>query len=180
VFEPQAEFWTANAHSLQAYEDALDMIVDILVEHVGKVRIVQLILAEPDSSHLAPAVDAYRVNPDRLAAALSALFHLYRDLPSPPGTNPHTKFTTLPPRLRSLQRGVLDQCYRVWYSRRHTLAEPVRTQLYQLICGHPTAPPGMEDYMTRYERIHSADFAREDPATFASMTNRRRPWWRFW
>ena len=165
-------FWLAHEHALFAYERALTAVLETLVDQHEMAAFVRAIRAEPPSEHLRPAADAHRVDAARLAEALNALWTAYRDIPCPPGANSYVKYQRFPEPYPSLQRGVLDQCFRVWYSRRHSLDEPIRSRLEELICGKPTPPPGMEDYMKRYERLLRDDFQREEPEIAARLRKR--------
>jgi hypothetical protein len=165
-------FWSAQDSVLFAYERALTAILEVLADRRQMPAFVRAVQAEPLSDHLTPAIDAYRVDPARLAEALDAFWTAYREVRSPPGANSYTKYKRFPEPYPSLQRGVLDQCYRVWYTRRHSLDEPVRSRLYRLICGDVSPPPGMEDYMKRYERLLQADFRREEPELAARIRKR--------
>ena len=61
---------------------------------------------------------------------------------------PSSKRTQSFPRM---QRAVLDQCFRVLHAFRPEPAIAARLEAF--ICGNPTPPPGMEQYLEQYAAI---------------------------
>jgi len=148
------EHWTRHAPALKRFQIALHRVLNALAPDPDDRRRLNDVLAiEPVPEHLTPAVTAERVDLGTLLERVEAFWDAYRALPSPPGSNSWTKYVHLPDPYPRLQRGMLDQCFRVLYKRRPSVERSVQARLESLICGDAGQPPGMENYVQRYQRL---------------------------
>lgn len=141
------EYWTTHAAALKKSAIALHRVLNALT----------------------PAVDAERVDLGMLLERLDAFWAAYRALPEPPGSNSWTKYLRLPEPYPRMQRGMLDQCFRVLYKRRATIEPSVQARLESSIRGDGAPAPGMENYMERYYQLFLKDLEATHPALFARL-----------
>jgi hypothetical protein len=156
IDEATAEHWHRHRRRLALYRYALDTTIRVLHGggNFGDLR--RALEAEPVSTDLTPAVDAARVDLAKLLQHVEAFSAAYRALPAPHKSNSYTKYLRLPEPYPKLQRGMLDQCFRVLHARRHDPDTTTLAHLDALICG-VTAPPGMEGFVERYAHLFSGD-----------------------
>jgi hypothetical protein len=148
------EYWTTHAAALKKFAIALHRVLNALAPDSDDRRTLHDALAiEPVPEDLVPSVDAERVDLGMLLERLDAFWAAYRALPSPPGSNSWTKYLRLPEPYPRMQRGMLDQCFRVVHSRRGTVEPSVQARLESSICGDAGQPPGMENYVQRYHQL---------------------------
>jgi hypothetical protein len=152
------EHWTRHAAALKRFQIALHRVLNALApDSADRRRLEDVLATEPVAEHLAPAVNAERVDPVRLLERIEAFWAAYRALPSPPGSNSWTKYLHLPEPYPRMQRGMLDQCYRVVNKRSSTIEQSVQARLESSICGDAGQPPGMENYVQRYHHLYLKD-----------------------
>jgi hypothetical protein len=151
-----AEHWHRHRRRLALYRYAMDTTIRVLHGggNFGDLRLA--LEAEPVSSNLTPAVDAARVDLAKLLQHLEAFWAAYRELPAPHKSNSYTKYLRLPEPYPKLQRGMLDQCFRVLHERRHDPDKTTLARLDALICG-VSPPPGMEGFRERYAHLFRGD-----------------------
>jgi hypothetical protein len=152
-----AGHWRRKGPKVRRFRAALRAVLETLATDDGaKARLQTVLEHEPGPGDLPPAVDPERVDPNRLLERLEGFWAAYRDLPAPEGFNSWTKYLTLPPPLPRLQRGMLDQCYRVLYRRRSSIDPELHRRLQSLILGDAGQPPGMEGWL-RYRPLYEKD-----------------------
>jgi len=153
-----AEHWRRHWRRVALYRYALDTTIRVLHGggNFGDLR--QALEAKPVTSNLTPAVDAARVDLVKLLDHVEAFWAAYRALPAPHKANSYTKYLRLPEPYPKLQRGMLDQCFRVLHARRDDPDTTTFARLDALICG-VTPPPGMEGFVERYAHLLSGDAA---------------------